>query len=257
MERKKVGLHKQKWVSSILRELRRASDLRKALRKSEWPCGEGTGLTPSVFLSNSTARREPLRGRRRPTRRGAGAGRACAPPVQARAAPGAAEEVPGEAGASGTAGEGESRPARKDEEGAGGTLPVLCVVPAVPRRHHPQVRGCVRGGAGLEVGGMGWCSESGRELRFGPEGAGLCGRKHGGLRPQEPGAVPGPRGAAGQAGRCSPRCDPERLSSCSHLFWENAAASAAPEVPLQVGERAGSGSGRKNSRKAPVWIQRQ
>lgn len=104
---------------------------------------------------------------------------------------------------------------------------------------------------------MGWCSESGRELRFGPEGAGLCGRKHGGLRPQEPGAVPGPRGAAGQAGRCSPRCDPERLSSCSHVFWENAAASAAPEVPLQVGERAGSASGRKNSRKAPVWIQRQ
>lgn len=94
--------------------------------------------TPSVFLSNSTARREALRGRRRPTRRGAGAGRACAPPVEARAAPGAAEEVPGEAGASGTAGEGESRPARKDEEGAGGTLPVLCVVPAVPRRHHPQ-----------------------------------------------------------------------------------------------------------------------
>lgn len=115
----------------------------------------------------------------------------------------------------------------------------------------------MRGGAGLENGGMGWCSESGRELRFGPEGAGLCGRKHGGLRPQEPGAVPGPRGAAGQAGRCSPRCDPERLSSCSHVFWENAAASAAPEVPLQVGERAGSGSGRKNSRKVPVWIQRQ
>lgn len=98
MERKKVGLHKQKWVSSILRELRRASDLRKALRKSEWPCGEGTGLTPSVFLSNSTARREALRGRRRPTRRGAGAGRACAPPVEARAAPGAAEEVPGGSG---------------------------------------------------------------------------------------------------------------------------------------------------------------
>lgn len=61
-------------------------------------------------------------------------------------------EVPEKVGVSGTAGKRAGRAAGEDEEGAGGTLPVLRVVPAVPRRYHPQVRGCERGGAGGQEG---------------------------------------------------------------------------------------------------------
>lgn len=90
-------------------------------------------------------------------------GRACAQPAELRAAPGTAEEVPGKAGVSGTAGKRAARAAGEDEEGAGGTLPVLRVVPAVPRRHHPQVRGWERGGAGGQEGRT--QGEPGRILR--------------------------------------------------------------------------------------------
>lgn len=125
---------------------------------------------------------------------GAGQGRAEAPgsagaagagpgPVRRAMAPGGARSC---AGGSGRSGSFRERPGRggggkEDEEGAGGALPVLRVVPALQGRHHPQVW-AVRGrrGPGEAVLGRGVWGEAGEECGA-REGIPLlpsCGRAH-------------------------------------------------------------------------------